>query len=182
MNDYNSAQVQYRDGCVARIKRQMEISKNCSLTLSLTLCFISMFLASFDRRHSPLLSRSMPCYCRCCCCSCVSAVMLLLHRFSTSISYHAYVMCCIRMAGMNHGYCFVWTHEPWASGWTHEPWASRWTYEPWALLWTHELWAYHWPTCEHLNVWTLEPSPQMWTHTHNLQILFLVQLLYFPYA
>lgn len=27
MNDYNKAQVDYRDGCKARIKRQMEISK-----------------------------------------------------------------------------------------------------------------------------------------------------------
>jgi len=36
MNDYNAAQVQYRDGCKARIKRQMEISKNCSLSCSLT--------------------------------------------------------------------------------------------------------------------------------------------------
>ena len=27
MNDYNKAQIDYRDGCKARIKRQMEISK-----------------------------------------------------------------------------------------------------------------------------------------------------------
>lgn len=32
MNDYNKAQIDYRDGCKKRIKRQMEISKMPSIT------------------------------------------------------------------------------------------------------------------------------------------------------
>ena len=36
MNEYNKAQIDYRDGCKARIKRQMEISKIISILPSTT--------------------------------------------------------------------------------------------------------------------------------------------------
>ena len=59
MNEYNKAQIDYRDGCKSRIKRQMEISKrplsftplpslpeqkNSSSLFFVFFCFIYIFL------------------------------------------------------------------------------------------------------------------------------------------